>query len=244
MVGDDGIWVGRRWPPGWQIRHVAETGSTNADLLAAAEGGRAGDRTALFADHQTAGRGRLDRRWDAPPGANLLVSLLFDPSSRDGGDPAGVVRRVGVATVDAVRSIVDAERVVGLKWPNDVLLDDAKLAGILATRSATTGAVVIGIGLNTSWSPPGAADLGGVVDPAGMLERLLDALERLPGDVLDRYRRMLLTLGRRVRVELPSGADLVGRATDVDDGGRLAVVDHDGTRHRLDVGDIVHLRPV
>ena len=68
---------GSIWPAGWTVRHVAETGSTNADLLGALEDGSASHRHVLVADHQTAGRGRLDRTWEAPPGVNLLVSLAF-----------------------------------------------------------------------------------------------------------------------------------------------------------------------
>ncbi len=240
MADGGGIWVGRSWPDGWDVRHVAETGSTNDDLLAAVEDGSAGHRSALATDHQTAGRGRLDRRWEAPPGANLLVSLAFTEGT---GDPAHLVQRVGVAAVDAVRALVDEPELVGLKWPNDVVVDDAKLAGILAARSSVTGAVVVGIGLNTSWSPPGGADLGGAVHPAEMLRRLLGALELLPGDAGVAYRDRLATLGRRVRVQLPAAPDLVGRAVDVDDRGRLEVVDDRGATHVLDVGDVVHVRP-
>src|SRR6187431_3795401 len=72
---ESGVDWGRSWPAGWTVEHVAETGSTNADLLATAAARP--DRSVLVADHQTAGRGRLDRRWEAPPGANLLVSILF-----------------------------------------------------------------------------------------------------------------------------------------------------------------------
>src|SRR5690606_25135064 len=81
------------WPPGWLVTSVAETGSTNADLLAAAATG-APDRTVLVTDHQTGGRGRLDRRWDAPPGTNLLVSILFRSVPRF---PADLTHRVGLA---------------------------------------------------------------------------------------------------------------------------------------------------
>ena len=96
------------------MRHVAETGSTNADLIA---DGEAADRTVLMTDHQTAGRGRLDRRWDAPPGTNLLVSIMFRavPS-----DPGELTRRIGLAVVAAVRETVGVA--AELKWPNDVLL--------------------------------------------------------------------------------------------------------------------------
>ena len=70
-------WTARNWPPGWEVCFVEETGSTNVDMLAALDAGTIGDRTVLAAGHQTAGRGRLDRRWDAPSGSNLLVTLAF-----------------------------------------------------------------------------------------------------------------------------------------------------------------------
>jgi len=234
-LGD--IWSETAWPAGWDVRHVAETGSTNTDLLEAVAAGTAGARTVLAADHQTAGRGRLDRRWDAPPGANLLVSIAFVPVP---ATPAEATQRVGLAAVAAVREhLVDA--VVGLKWPNDVLLDGAKLGGILAQRSSATDAVVVGIGLNVGWAPPGAASLDAVVTPPELLARLLAELDALPADIVDLYRSELLTLGAQVRVELPGG-ELLGTAVDVDDDGRLAVSDGRGVVHRLDVGDVVHLR--
>ena len=229
----------RNWPPGWHVEVVSETGSTNADLLAAAAAG-APDRSVLCALHQTAGRGRLDRRWDAPPGANLLVSLLF----RDVPAAAHELTwRVGLAACAA------AEQVAGvtptLKWPNDLLVDDRKLAGVLAQASfgAPGGAaIVVGIGMNVRWAPEGAARLGKGVDPLDVLAALLAAYDALPADVLPLYRQRLGTLGRAVRVELPGGEVLNGRAVDADPDGRLVVLDACAVTHRLDVGDIVHLR--
>ena len=116
-----------RWPVGWTVEHVATTGSTNDDLAAAAD--RLPDRSVLVADHQRAGRGRLDRRWDAPPGSNLLVSMLF----RHVPDPPGeLTRRVGLAALEACGRTAGVR--AGLKWPNDLVVDGAKLAGILAER--------------------------------------------------------------------------------------------------------------
>ena len=216
----------------WHIRYVAETGSTNTDLLAEAE--TVPDRTVLRTGHQTAGRGRLDRRWDAPPGANLLVSIMF----RDVPDAGEAVRRVGLAVAHAAREVagVDAR----LKWPNDVIVDGAKLAGVLAQR-APNGAVVVGTGVNLGWAPDGAARLDGV-DPATFLDRLLAAYDALPVDIGDVYRAALVTLGQRVRVIRPSD-ELTGTAIDVDPDGRLVVVDECAISHRIDAGDIVHLRP-
>jgi BirA family biotin operon repressor/biotin-[acetyl-CoA-carboxylase] ligase len=216
----------------WSVWFVAETGSTNADLLARPE---SPDRTVLVAGHQTAGRGRLDRTWQAPPGANLLASILF----RDVPDePGDLTRAVGIAAVDAVLAVAGVE--ARLKWPNDVLLDGRKLAGILAQR-APSGEVVVGIGLNVGWAPDGAALLGPGVEPVAVLTELLRALQALGADAPDRYRALLDTLGRRVRVELAAG-EIVGRAVDVARDGGLRVIDECAITHHIEAGDVVHLR--
>lgn len=220
------------WPPGWHVLEVAETGSTNADLLAIAD--TAANRTVLRADHQTAGRGRLDRRWEAPPGSNLLASMLFTNVPEP---PSDLTHRVGLSIVDAAAQLTDAP--TNLKWPNDVLVGDAKLAGILAQR-APGGAVVVGAGVNLGWAPDGAAKLGDI-DPRVFLAAVLAAYDALPDDIGQRYRSALSTLGRRVRVER-SNDTIIGTAVDVDAAGRLTVLDECAISHHLDVGDVVHLR--
>ena len=231
--------TGDEWPPGWHVRWVAETGSTNADLLTAGADG-APDRTVLAADHQTAGRGRLDRRWEAPPGANLLVSILL----RDVVDhPHVATQRVALAAMLACRRLGGAEAT--LKWPNDLLLDGAKLGGILA--QAATGAdrlfVVVGLGLNVGWAPPDAARLGPPTNPRGLLRAMLAAFDELPPDITALYRSNLSTIGQLVRVELPGERFVTGRALDVEADGRLVVLDDCAVTHRIDTGDVVHLRP-
>ena len=230
-------WSGR-WPSGWTVEHVAETGSTNADLLDGAA--RRPDRSVLVADHQTAGRGRLDRRWEAPPESNLLVSMLFHVVPPDPGE---LVRRVSLAAIDAARSL-GVRGDLRLKWPNDVLLDGAKLAGVLAQRG-TTGAVVVGIGINVGWNPDGAARLGDDVDRVELLAALLDAFDALPADadaLRVRYREELATIGQRVRAEMPSG-HVIGTAIDVTVAGQLVVRGDDGRVAEIDVADVTHLRP-
>lgn len=236
---------------------MVETGSTNKDLIALAEAGAVADRTVLYTDHQTAGRGRLDRRWDAPAGTNLLASILFtDPPDA----PTTLPQAVGRAALDAIEELADEdlESRLGLKWPNDLLLDDRKLSGVLSQRAATSGAVVVGIGLNVGWAPDGAAslrgDLGLDVGPALVLDLLLGELSRIldAGNVAANYRSRLSTLGSVVRVEMPGGAMMTGTAIDLDADGRLVVerndldadldADHERRRVTLDVGDIVHLR--
>ncbi len=236
----------------WTVRTVSETGSTNADMLDAIERGESLGATVLRAEHQTAGRGRLDRRWDAPAGSNLLASLCFVDVP---AEAAELTQAVGLAAVHAVDRVwaQDGDRgtapsAAGLKWPNDVLLGDRKLAGVLAQRSAL-GPVVVGIGLNIGWAPDGAAcvadDLGVDVDPATLLDLLLVELDQhlalATPDRRARYVERLHTLGRTVRIERPGDTDLVGVATGLDDRGRL-LVDADGSVRAVDVGDIVHLR--
>jgi len=208
--------------------------------MVAVEEGRAGDRSVLVADYQKSGRGRLDRVWEAPSGVNLLVSIAFSPVPEVAAD---VTHRVGLAMIAAVAKLLP-NSTVELKWPNDVLLDGRKVAGILARRSFTADAVVVGLGLNVGWAPSGAASLGGIAHPAEVLASVLEHLDVLPDDVAAQYRENLATLGQSVRVELPGEAEsVVGRALDVDESGRLLVLDECAVTHRFDVGDVVHLRP-
>ena len=195
--------------------------------------------------HQTAGRGRLDRRWEAPKGANLLVSLLFRHVD---GDPHRFTQRVGLAAIEACARLADVHPT--LKWPNDLLLDGQKLAGVLAQgrtepASHTELAVVVGIGLNVGWAPEGAAKVGHGVDPHDLLAEMLRAYDELPVDAAalhERYHDHLGTLGQHVRVMLPDDSVVEGRALDVELDGRLVVLDDCGLTHRFAVGDIVHLR--
>jgi BirA family biotin operon repressor/biotin-[acetyl-CoA-carboxylase] ligase len=225
----------------WYVSVVDETGSTNADLLAAAAAGAA-DRTVLRARHQTAGKGRLDRQWSALPGANLLVSMLFRDVPTN---PHQLTQRVALAAVGACSQV--AEVTPTLKWPNDLLLDGRKLAGILAQAGAATSSdhrpdfVVVGIGLNVGWAPDGAARLGDSFDPADVLDAMLAAYDLLPSDITESYRASLDTIGKPVRVEVV-GSTVVGRAVDVLADGRLVVLDECGITHRFDTGDVIHLR--
>jgi len=249
----------------WLVTTVAETGSTNDDLLRAATRGGLPDRSVLRTDHQTAGRGRLDRRWDAPPGSNLLASVFFaDPQ----GHPTELLQRVGAAIVRAVRSLhandvdhasssamaparASPEQLatLGLKWPNDVLFDGRKLAGVLALRLSTVaGGLVVGFGVNVGWAPPEGARTEEIcrAQPAVLLLSILDAFDALPADrevFGEIYRHELLTLGQQVRVHLPleETFDGVAHATDVH--GRIMVRSVSGVERVFDVGDVVHLRP-
>ena len=206
------------------VRWFDEVDSTNR---VAADLARAGapDGVVVGADHQTAGRGRRGRTWESRPGTSLLVSVILRPA------PALVTLAAGVAAAQACEAVAGAG--VELKWPNDLLLDGAKLGGILS--EAVAGAAVVGLGLNLTWAPAGAACLGPAADRRAVLAAYLAALGA-PGDVIGRYRERCTTLGRRVRVDLPAGT-IEGIATGVDADGRLVV---DG--RPIAAGDVVHLR--
>lgn len=232
MSARDDIWKTR-----FDVTIVTDTGSTNADLLAQAAAG-APDGSVLVADHQTAGRGRRDRTWDSQAGANLLVSILF----RRRLEPLhALTQRVAVATALACADVAGVTP--SLKWPNDLLLEGRKLAGILAQAGGTDNRVeyvVVGLGLNIGWAPPDAARL-----PTGtrdeVLGSMLSHLAVLPDDIYDTYRAMLSTIGMDVRVVLPED-DVFGVAVDVERDGRLAVRTSGGLR-LISAGDVVHMRP-
>ncbi len=232
------------------MQWVGETGSTNADLLASARAG-APAGTALVADHQTAGRGRLGRNWRAPPGSSLLASLLFSAPS-----PEGLHRFTQAVSLAAVAACQGVAGVTpSVKWPNDLLVNDRKLAGVLAESAPLPSggiAVVVGIGVNVNWPEPLPADLaatmtalnleaGRAIDRRTLLDALLDAVDATDWDGLrDRYRATLGTLGRRVRVE-QVGETIEGVAVDVHADGRLVVRTMAGDRE-VTTGDVVHLR--
>lgn len=254
----------RAGPPGTRFRtvhHFAEVDSTNRYLLDAARSGAPAPLVAV-AEHQTAGRGRLGRRWEAPAGANLLVSVLLRP-----GLGPGELHLCTAAAALAAQSAVAAVGVPAeVKWPNDLLVAGRKLAGILAEAAEVGGewAVVVGLGLNVGWPPPSDAagppvpaeladtatslwrETGHELAPGALLEGFLVALERPVGDLetpegrrrlADDYRSACATLGRPVAIDLPDGRTLTGTAVDLTAAGQL-VVEADGRRTVVDAGDL------
>ncbi len=230
------------------LRHVASTGSTNEDLVNEARGGATGS-TVLVADHQTSGRGRLDRDWQASPNEHLLVSFRLPASDLSANQ---VVVAVATAARRAAAGFISSG--VGLKWPNDLVVSDGpapgKLAGVLA-EFVTSDApmVVVGIGINIGRIEiEGATSItacGGVADRDRLLAGIVDGLDlRLSDSALagDEVRRHSATLGTRVRVNLPGDRVIIGEATDLDDEGRL-LVDDGHEVHVVSAGDVVRLRP-
>lgn len=242
--------VARLTPLGVEV--VDRAGSTN---VLVADRARAGADAGLViaTEHQVAGRGRLDRTWETPDRAALTFSVLWRPE-RPGTEWPWLPLVAGVAAVRALREHGVA---AGLKWPNDVMLDDHKLAGILAERVETSrgAAAVVGIGLNVDQTreelPVGTATsialaTGGAVDRTELLVSLVTHLRgeydawRVGGGAALRsaYLDACVTVGRQVRVSLPGGGSLTGPAEDVDDSGRLVVA---GTA--VAAGDVLHVRP-
>lgn len=245
---------------GMGVEVVDEVASTNATLTEMARAGaRAG--LVLVAEHQTAARGRLDRTWEAPPRSALLYSVLLRPTA-----PARSWPWLPLLTGYAVAGVLRARGYdAGVKWPNDVLIGERKVAGILVERIETPDgpAAVIGVGLNVLLGPdelpvPTATSLAlESARPPERTELLVELLRALqetyeawqaggePGErrLLASYAAACVTLGRQVRVELPGGAVLRGRATGIDPGGRLVVEGPAGPTP-VGAGDVVHVRAV
>jgi BirA family biotin operon repressor/biotin-[acetyl-CoA-carboxylase] ligase len=255
--------------PFTDIRRFDTIDSTNRYLLDEAHSG-APEGVVVVAGHQTAGRGRLGRRWEAPAGANLLVSILLRPDL-----PAGqrhlAVAVVALAGAEAAENVADLR--LGIKWPNDLLAPDGrKVAGVLAEGDLTAHpiagplhpAIVVGMGMNVNW-PATDGDLPGElvgtatslaqltgrpVDPFEVLHSLLEALEPRLADLgtpsgrsrqAGDLRTRCVTLGAGVRIELADSM-FEGQAVDITPEGHL-VVDTGGGLRTVVAGDVVHVRP-
>ncbi|MEV0370514.1 biotin--[acetyl-CoA-carboxylase] ligase [Streptomyces sp. NPDC050636] len=241
---------------------VTATGSTNTDLAKRAAEGTAAEGAVLVAEEQSAGRGRLDRRWSAPPRSGLFFSVYLTPRvpmARWGWLPL----LTGVATAAALSREAGIDTV--LKWPNDLLVTvggtERKAGGILAERAGE--GVVIGIGLNVTLRDDelpvptaGSLTLAGArsTDRDILLRAVLRSLEHwyaewqeAQGDptessLLDAYAAGCATLGRSVRAELPGDTEILGEAVAIDGDGRLVLATADGVQRPIAAGDIVHLR--
>lgn len=229
------------------VVRLGEVPSTQAVAFALAGEG-APDRTVVVADHQTAGRGRFGRRWHDEPGASLLVSILLRPRL----EPSRLPLLSYAAAVALAEALQAAAGLAGrLKWPNDVLVDGRKIAGILLeSRIGPVPAVVVGIGVNVAQRafPPDLAPRVTSVALAGgrsadreiLLAALLERFDawrgRLEGEgfaaVRERWLALSDTLGRRVRVD-----GRVGIAVDLDAEGALVLRDG-ATLHRVIAGEM------
>jgi len=247
---------------------VAETGSTNEDLLTAARSGAA-EGTVLAAEEQTRGRGRQGRTWTTVPGRALLFSVLLRPAGVPAAARGWLPLLTGVAVARAVTAATGVTAT--LKWPNDVLAGGAKLAGILAEQAGP--AIVVGVGINVGARlddlpaglapaalPPTSLALAGApaADRGALLTAILAELEHWyrswaspaapaqPGDpdgsgLRAEYLRLSSTIGTTVAVHLPGGTRLDGMAAGIDPAGCLVVTTESGST-AVSAGDVVHVR--
>ncbi|MFI8197245.1 biotin--[acetyl-CoA-carboxylase] ligase [Streptomyces sp. NPDC085942] len=257
LLRPDALWT--------SLEVVESTGSTNTDLAGRARAGTVAGGTVLIAEEQTAGRGRLERTWTAPPRSGLFLSVYLEPGDvpveRWGWVPllAGVAAATGLAKSAGVD--------MSLKWPNDLLVsvagEERKTGGILA-EFARDG-IVVGMGINVSLRADelpaptaGSLVLAGAVstDRETLLRAVLRSLEHWYGawretggdaaasGLQAAYAAGCATLDRTVRAELPGGGALVGEAVAIDGDGRLVLSTEDGLQQPVSAGDIVHLRGV
>ena len=222
------------------VSYAESTESTNTDLLADVD---AGPWTVRITTNQTAGKGRLGRVWEAPAGANLAMSVLLTPTSLD---------RIGTIPLAAGLAVADAISETRLKWPNDVLLGEKKLCGILAEADASPAArVVVGWGINVALSEeqlpvPHATSLqiaGKTTDhtqiAADVLRNFHERMQQWQDNapqLMDDYRAACASIGVRVRLQTHSEA-IEGTVDTVTDDGRISI---DGKA--FSAGDVSHLR--
>lgn len=242
-----------------ELEVLESTGSTNADLLARRAAGQDITGTVLVAEYQSAGRGRHGRTWSAPPRSQIAFSLGVGAAGLPPAAWGWLPLLTGVAVVDAVRATTGISP--GLKWPNDVLVGEGKLGGILAeVAPGPDPAIVVGLGLNVTLTADEAPDpratsllmLGStMLDRSALLGSILAELTaridrwKIAGGpdaaLVADYRARSVTLGSRVRALLPGDREITGTATDLDDLGRLHI--DTGTQTvAVSAGDITHLR--
>ena len=247
---------------GWTLTHFDEVPSTNAELVRLAQGG-AGEGTALSADHQSAGKGRLGRNWDDVSGSSILMSVLVRPKFSV-NDYFAATCAMSVAAVESLQSMgVSAS----IKWPNDLLLGKEKISGILAEagESPSERFVVVGVGMNVNQTREELAALGrpatSLRETTGrlfgpkerdalrldLLRRFKEAYEPLQESfapafaaLLGRYRAACATLEAFVRVELSDGEIISGQVLDISNQGHL-LVELDSCIRSVSAGDVEHL---
>lgn len=239
--------------------HLPETGSTNKDLLEKAKLEHLEDFFVIATDHQLSGRGRLDRSWQASPGSSVMASILLRPSFQD----PNAIGWISLLTAVAITQSLEELGVKALvKWPNDVLISDKKVSGILAEASSDLSHIVVGFGINvlqrqdelpvetaTSLFAETGTELSRdriLASVISNLKQLYQALATSSGDAESSGLRQLTlnlsaTVGNKVRVVFPDQSEVTGEAVDIDPVGRLVVRDKDKTL-TVSAGDVLHLR--
>jgi BirA family biotin operon repressor/biotin-[acetyl-CoA-carboxylase] ligase len=244
---------------GSRLHYFPELGSTNAEARQLAEAGAA-EGEIVLADSQTDGRGRLGRRWESPPLQNLYLSVILRPNLAP-AHAAQITLMAAVALADTASFFLPGR--VAVKWPNDILVGERKLAGILAEAACTPQRldyVILGIGVNVNYRvrempesvrdrATSMADLNArSVARESVLVRLIHDLDRCYGELEEngfaalrpRWEGYFNLRGRAVRIELGDRA-LTGCAVGVDSDGALLVEDDRGRKHRIVAGDVIPL---
>jgi BirA family biotin operon repressor/biotin-[acetyl-CoA-carboxylase] ligase len=254
---DAGLGFATDWvvPAGWTLTYLPITGSTNDDAKSAALAGSP-DRSVFLADEQTRGRGRLGRTWQAPPRACLLFSIVFRRPVR----PIALVALCSVSVVDAIHALTRLS--ARIKWPNDVMLGDCKVSGLLAevVGREETRATIVGIGLNVNLDPVAAglpATATSLSHASGrawtrpaLLNAILTRIDRdyglEPGVTLQsvwpRWERFLWRRQQQVRVDA-SDEILDGTVEGLAPSGALRIRDASGRILEVSVGDLLLTPP-
>ena len=241
--------INSRVTPYWRVSVVELTGSTQNDLLQLVESNNALDGQVIATEFQSNGRGRLDRTFEAPAQSALLFSFYIKP--RNQRSEWGFIPLIaGLSLVRAITTI-DTAMNVSLKWPNDLIINEKKCAGIIA--QTTNEGIVIGIGLNVSMTPNElpvstatslAIEGSTITDRNLLLSHLLNTFAELfeaweeGSELLDEYASASSTIGKKVRIELPGGENLEATVARISHTGELVL---DDGRH-VSAGDVIHLR--
>jgi BirA family biotin operon repressor/biotin-[acetyl-CoA-carboxylase] ligase len=233
----------------WRVSVVEVTGSTQDDLFELASNATALSKTILASEYQSAGRGRLDRTFVAAANSALTFSLYIEPKV-DKSEWSFLTLLAGLSVHEALHTL-DPQTVVGIKWPNDLLIGGKKFAGMIA--QATNKGVVLGIGINvgmnaeelpvenaTSLAIEGFSELDRNTILATIINHFEINLEMWENDksFLAEYRAASATIGNDVEITLPSGEVIQSTAANISDNGALVLTDG----REVTVGDVVHLR--
>jgi BirA family biotin operon repressor/biotin-[acetyl-CoA-carboxylase] ligase len=239
------------------FEYLEKTGSTNKDLLAKAE--QLPEFYVLATDFQSAGKGRMDRSWEASPGSSVMASILLRPRFTQS---SGIGWLSLLTALAITRAISDLGLAPKIKWPNDVLIKEKKISGILAEAASDLSCVVIGFGINVNQSaqqlPVDTAtslsmENAGAVDRDQLLAAVIENIRSLYLELSDAggdaqasgLRQAVLdlsaTVGSQVSIEFPDGKKVFGLANDIDETGRLVVLCQNETLS-VSAGDVLHLR--
>jgi BirA family biotin operon repressor/biotin-[acetyl-CoA-carboxylase] ligase len=224
------------------VLHLPETTSTNDAAKKWAKEG-APDGAVVIADHQTAGRGRLGRSWHSPPGVNLYLSRIYRASFDL------LPLQGALATREAIQTHLPSDLTAAIKWPNDILVDEYKVAGILCELFEDAAVIGIGINVNVTEFPQDlrrpASSLrmltGAEQDRDALLKTVLDRLDYWnsnPDKVVGVFTDHCITLGQQVKVSVPGREALTGVAVRLNEKGALIVEDETNVAHCIEAGDV------